>query len=142
MLGKMFFRKFIQKNFHAHIQSGSGHAVSVTSSVNQYFGAGRVSPTLGIIWNDEMDDFRCVRAFWPRPRPLGHFLNQPFGKLAKTFGTLWPKHLGHFGQSICFNLAKTFGTLWPKYLGHTLDKAFGHHLWHVGQNIMDTGQNI
>ncbi|XGW06034.1 hypothetical protein V3C99_016402 [Haemonchus contortus] len=42
---------------HATIIDHEGNAVSCTSTVNQILGAMRASQTLGIIWNDEMDDF-------------------------------------------------------------------------------------
>ncbi|CAD5232244.1 unnamed protein product [Bursaphelenchus xylophilus] len=34
-----------------------GNAASVTSTVNQLLGAVRISQSLGIVWNDQMDDF-------------------------------------------------------------------------------------
>jgi len=54
-----------------------GNAVSVTSTVNQLLGAKRVSPTLGFIWNDEMDDFSTpngTNAFGFAPSPENYIL--------------------------------------------------------------------
>ncbi|CAD6193916.1 unnamed protein product [Caenorhabditis auriculariae] len=42
---------------HVTIIDAQGNAVSTTSTINQIFGAVRASPTLGIVWNDQMDDF-------------------------------------------------------------------------------------
>uniref|UniRef100_A0A0K0FYT2 Gamma-glutamyltranspeptidase 1 n=1 Tax=Strongyloides venezuelensis TaxID=75913 RepID=A0A0K0FYT2_STRVS len=42
---------------HVTIIDNDGNGVSCTSTVNQLFGSVRASPTLGIVWNDEMDDF-------------------------------------------------------------------------------------
>lgn len=42
---------------HVTIIDHDGHAISCTSTINQIFGSMRASQTLGIIWNDQMDDF-------------------------------------------------------------------------------------
>ncbi|EDO44635.1 predicted protein [Nematostella vectensis] len=42
---------------HISVLSKEGDAVSVTSTVNGYFGAKFISPKLGIVYNNEMDDF-------------------------------------------------------------------------------------
>ncbi|PAV65999.1 hypothetical protein WR25_19438 isoform F [Diploscapter pachys] len=39
---------------HVSIIDAEGNAVSVTSTINQLLGSMRASPTLGIVWNDEM----------------------------------------------------------------------------------------
>ncbi len=36
---------------------GAGGAVSVTTTLNDSFGNGRIAPGLGFLWNNEMDDF-------------------------------------------------------------------------------------
>ncbi|KAI6213720.1 hypothetical protein M3Y94_00184700 [Aphelenchoides besseyi] len=42
---------------HVSALDHEGNAVSVTSTINQLLGSNRISPTLGILWNDQMDDF-------------------------------------------------------------------------------------
>ncbi|KAI1714983.1 gamma-glutamyltranspeptidase domain-containing protein [Ditylenchus destructor] len=42
---------------HVSVIDAEGNAVSATSTVNRWFGAVVQSDKLGIIWNDEMDDF-------------------------------------------------------------------------------------
>ena len=42
---------------HVSVLSPSGDAVSVTSTINTYFGSLMVSESTGIIWNNEMADF-------------------------------------------------------------------------------------
>jgi gamma-glutamyltranspeptidase/glutathione hydrolase len=42
---------------HFSVMDGAGGAVSVTTTLNDSFGNGRVAPGLGFLWNNEMDDF-------------------------------------------------------------------------------------
>lgn len=42
---------------HVSVLDPEGNGVSATSTVNRWFGAVVQSPSLGIVWNDEMDDF-------------------------------------------------------------------------------------
>ncbi|KHN81335.1 Gamma-glutamyltranspeptidase 1 [Toxocara canis] len=42
---------------HVSVIDTHENAVACTSTINQILGSMRVSPTLGIVWNDEMDDF-------------------------------------------------------------------------------------
>ncbi len=41
----------------SRVDGGPGEAVALTSTVNTYFGAKFMSSTLGVIYNNEMDDF-------------------------------------------------------------------------------------
>ncbi|KIH57793.1 putative gamma-glutamyltransferase [Ancylostoma duodenale] len=57
---------------HVTVIDHEGNAVSCTSTINQIFGSMRASQTLGIIWNDEMDDFStpgASNAFGFAPSP-------------------------------------------------------------------------
>ncbi len=42
---------------HFSVMDDAGGAVSVTTTLNDSFGNGRVAPGLGFLWNNEMDDF-------------------------------------------------------------------------------------
>jgi gamma-glutamyltranspeptidase/glutathione hydrolase len=42
---------------HFSVMDGAGGAVSVTTTLNDSFGNGRIAPRLGFLWNNEMDDF-------------------------------------------------------------------------------------
>ncbi|GMR60031.1 hypothetical protein PMAYCL1PPCAC_30226, partial [Pristionchus mayeri] len=42
---------------HVSVLDGEGNGVSATTTINRWFGAAVESEGLGILWNDEMDDF-------------------------------------------------------------------------------------
>ncbi|RWS19942.1 gamma-glutamyltranspeptidase 1-like protein, partial [Leptotrombidium deliense] len=42
---------------HVSVTDKFGNAVAVTSTINGYFGSLLMSPSTGIVWNNEMDDF-------------------------------------------------------------------------------------
>ncbi|VDK27225.1 unnamed protein product [Gongylonema pulchrum] len=60
---------------HVSAIDKDSNAVACTSTINQIFGSMRISPTLGIVWNDEMDDFSIPgtsNAFGIAPSPANY----------------------------------------------------------------------
>ncbi|XP_014274888.1 glutathione hydrolase 1 proenzyme isoform X3 [Halyomorpha halys] len=55
--GAVFYNQEDHGTAHISVLSKDGDAVSVTSTINLYFGAGATSPGTGIILNSVMDDF-------------------------------------------------------------------------------------
>lgn len=53
----ILFQKEDHGTSHVSVLDTGGNGVSATSTVNRWFGAVVQSPALGIVWNDEMDDF-------------------------------------------------------------------------------------
>uniref|UniRef100_A0AC35UHK9 Gamma-glutamyltranspeptidase 1 n=1 Tax=Rhabditophanes sp. KR3021 TaxID=114890 RepID=A0AC35UHK9_9BILA len=54
------FQKADHGTSHVSTLDSEGNGVSATSTINRWFGAVVQSPTLGIVWNDEMDDFSTI----------------------------------------------------------------------------------
>jgi len=55
--GGNFQAPAIHGTSHTSVLAPNGDAVAVTSTINGYFGAQVMSPSTGIIYNNEMDDF-------------------------------------------------------------------------------------
>nr|BAQ21913.1 gamma-glutamyl transpeptidase [Allium sativum] len=75
---------------HLSIVDSERNAVSMTSTVNSYFGAGIVSPSTGIVLNNEMDDFsipsNSSNNNMPPPAPANFIapLKRPLSSMSPT----------------------------------------------------------
>lgn len=59
----LHFHKELTDTTHYSVVDGKGNAVSVTYTLNGFFGAGVIAGKTGFFLNDEMDDFTTARGF-------------------------------------------------------------------------------
>lgn len=74
---------------HLSIVDAERNAVSMTSTLNSYFGAQILSPTTGVVLNNEMDDFSIPAngtAIVPLPAPANfiHPAKRPLSSMTPT----------------------------------------------------------
>lgn len=80
---------------HVSVADSKGNIVSMTQTINYFFGASMIDPIYGFVYNDEMDDFsknpKSVNAPEPGKRPLSSMsptiVIDPAGKPFMAVGT-------------------------------------------------------
>ncbi len=80
---------------HVSVADASGNIVSMTQTVNYFFGSGMIDPEFGFVYNDEMDDFSgdpaSVNSPEPGKRPLSSMsptiVLDPQGRPFMSLGT-------------------------------------------------------
>ncbi|KAF8778245.1 scoloptoxin SSD14-like isoform X2 [Argiope bruennichi] len=123
---------------HLSIIAPNGDAVSVTSTVNAYFGSMVLSPSTGILMNNEMDDFsspNITNSFDVPPTKMNHVVpgRRPFSSMSPAIitdanGDVVLTIGGNGGTQITTSVAQTIiKTLW---LGENIKQAIDAPRFH------------
>ncbi|CAL1296952.1 unnamed protein product [Larinioides sclopetarius] len=123
---------------HLSIIAPNGDAVSVTSTVNAYFGSMVLSPSTGILMNNEMDDFsspNITNSFDVPPTQKNHVKpgRRPFSSMSPAIitdsnGEVVMTVGGNGGTQITTSIAQTIiKTLW---LGEDIKQAIDAPRFH------------
>ena len=105
---------------HLSVVDGDGNAVSLTSTVNTEFGSGVLSPSTGILLNNQMDDFASPgrpNAVGLSPSPLNYPApgKRPLSSMSPT--------LVYIGGQLRLSLGASGG---PKIITATLQTMLNH----------------
>lgn len=124
---------------HLSIVAPNGDAVSVTSTINLYFGCKRMSPSTGIMLNNEMDDFslpNITNYFGVPPTEKNRIkpYRRPMSSMSPTIilnekGELWLVIGGNGGTQITSGTTLvTMQMLWlDKNIKEAIDMPRIHH---------------
>ncbi|KAI6193514.1 Gamma-glutamyltranspeptidase domain containing protein [Aphelenchoides besseyi] len=91
---------------HVSALDHEGNAVSVTSTINLLLGSNRISPTLGILWNDQMDDFSTPgkpNAFGFAPSPTNFIAPGTSIRSKKEQAVLGKKPMSSMSPAIVYD---------------------------------------
>lgn len=134
----MDFGKEDHGTAHMSVVAANGDAVSVTSTINLYFGSRLMSPSTGIILNNEMDDFaspNITNYFGVPPSTKNHIKagKRPMSSMCPTivldgFGNVRLAVGGNGGTKITTSVALT--TLRNLWLGDNIKEAIDGPRFH------------
>ncbi|KAJ8680276.1 hypothetical protein QAD02_016063, partial [Eretmocerus hayati] len=113
---------------HISVISENGDAVSVTSTINIYFGSGVVSERTGVLLNDAMDDFSLPGApnYFGLPPTESNYINPGKRPLTSMSPTIFTDHSGN----VTLVIGAAGGTKIPTSLSYVIAR----HLW-MGNTI-------
>ncbi|XP_023218594.1 glutathione hydrolase 1 proenzyme-like isoform X2 [Centruroides sculpturatus] len=119
---------------HLSVIAPNGDAVSVTSTVNLYLGCKRVSPSTGILLNNQMYDFSYSRSYEINERNRIKPGRRPMSSMSPTIilddkGEVWLVIGGNGGSLIITGIALvTMQLLWlQKNVKEAIDMPKIHH---------------
>ncbi len=115
---------------HFSIVDGDGMAVSVTASINAYYGARVAHPTLGFLYNDYMNEFEVGRPEHPFALRAA---SMPYSSMSPTILTRDGNVrlvLGSPGSARIISAVTQVAQLWVDS-GLALEACVAHPRWHV-----------